>query len=84
MSKSTASDPEDAEDDASVFITERQLVDRFGLSMKWAQTSRLRGDGVPYFKFGGKYGPVRYRLSDVKAFERRCARTSTSDSGTGN
>lgn len=63
------------------FLTEKQLVRRFGLSPKWAQKMRLQGGGVPYYKFGGKYGPVRYRLSDVEAYEQRCARSSTSDTG---
>lgn len=70
-----------ADPDELVFLTERELARRFGLSVKWTQAMRLRGDGVPYHKFGGKHGPVRYRLSDVKAYERRCLRSSTSDEG---
>lgn len=61
-----------------VFLTKRQLADRHQRSVKTLQNLRVAGGGIPYLKIGRS---VRYRLSDVIAWEDRNMRRSTSDEG---
>lgn len=56
------------------YITEKELASRFSLSVKWCQSKRLSGGGVPYHKFGQS---VRYALEDVIEYERASARRHT-------
>lgn len=63
-------------DRSSVFLTEQELSARWKRSVKTTQAERLRGSGVPYIKIGRL---VRYRLSDVIAYEERQLRSSTTD-----
>ena len=58
-------------------ITEKQLAVRWALSSaKKLQTDRLKGCGCPFVKIGAA---VRYRLSDVAAYEAANLRHSTSE-----
>ena len=50
------------------FLNETQLAEREGVSVKKLQADRLYGVGCPYHKFGRA---VRYRLSDVLAYESK-------------
>lgn len=60
---------------APAFLTEKQLAERWAVSVKFIQNQRYEGRGVAYHKLGSA---VRYRLDDVIAFEQECRRTSTS------
>ncbi len=59
-------------------LTELQVAERQGRAVKTLQNQRVSGDGIPFVKLGRS---VRYRLSDVKAWEAARVRTSTSDTG---
>ena len=61
-------------------LTERQAASHLNLKTKTLQAWRVRGDGPKYLKLGKA---VRYRLSDLLAFENERTRTSTSDPGPG-
>lgn len=52
--------------ESDVFLTEKQLADRWQVSDKKLQADRWLGVGVSYLKLGRA---VRYRLSDVRAYE---------------
>jgi excisionase family DNA binding protein len=47
------------------FLTERQVADITGLSVRTLRNNRWQGKGIPFYKFGRS---VRYRLSDVLEF----------------
>ncbi|ROP42791.1 helix-turn-helix transcriptional regulator [Pseudokineococcus lusitanus] len=47
-------------------LTTKALADRWSCSPASLDTRRWRGDGPPYLKFNRA---VRYRLSDVEAYE---------------
>lgn len=58
-------------------LTERQLAERWQLaSSKKLQADRVSGKGCPFVRIGRC---VRYRLSDVLAYEDANLRTSTSE-----
>jgi hypothetical protein len=59
-----------------VFLTEAQLAARHQRSVKTLRNARVSGGHVPFVKIGRS---VRYRLSDVLAFEDAAFRRSTSD-----
>ena len=61
-----------------LFLTEVEVAERQGRSVKTLQNQRVNGDGIPFLKLGRT---VRYRLADVEAWENACARKSTSDKG---
>ena len=61
-----------------VFLTEQQLAARHQVSVKKVQADRLRGAGVPFVRVGRL---VRYRLSDIMAYEDAHLRRSTSERG---
>jgi hypothetical protein len=63
-----------------LFLTEQQVADRQGRSVRTLQAERLKGGGIPYIKFGRI---VRYRLADIVAFEEAHLLRSTSDSRKG-
>ena len=52
--------------EAPEFLTEDELARRWRITIRKLQKDRLEGRGVPFFKFGGA---VRYRVSDVLAYE---------------
>jgi hypothetical protein len=58
------------------FLTEKQLAERHQRSVKTLRNARVYGGYVPFVKIGRS---VRYRLSDVIAFEQAGMRRSTSD-----
>lgn len=60
---------------STIFLDEKAVAERWGISVKALQMWRLRGDGPVFCKFGNR---VRYRLSDIEAFELAQTRTSTS------
>jgi predicted DNA-binding transcriptional regulator AlpA len=62
-------------------LTEAEVARRQGRSVKTLQNQRVNGGGIPFLKLGRS---VRYRLSDVIAWERSNFRISTSDLGTSN
>lgn len=50
------------------WLSRQQLADRYSLPVKTPAEWASKGTGPPYAKFGKH---VRYRLSDVIAWERR-------------
>jgi hypothetical protein len=60
-----------------MFLTETQLATRHQRSVKTLRNARVSGGYIPYVKIGRN---VRYRLSDVLAFEQGALKRSTSDS----
>jgi hypothetical protein len=65
-----------------VFLTEYQLAARHQCSVKTLRNQRVAGVGIKHVKLGRL---VRYRLSDIEAWEEANLRRSTSDTrgGTG-
>lgn len=61
------------------FLTELDLAQRWNVSIKLLQKMRTTGGGCPYHKLG--HGAVRYRLRDIKHYERNARRLHTSDKG---
>jgi hypothetical protein len=60
-----------------MFLTEAQLAARHQRSVKTLRNARVSGGYIPYVKIGRN---VRYRLSDLLAFEQAALKRSTSDS----
>ena len=58
------------------FLTEKQLAIRWQTSLKKLQKDRLHGTGVQWVRIGRL---VRYRLSDIIAWERDNTRQNTSE-----
>lgn len=58
------------------FINDEQLAVRWGMSAKTLRNLRVAGGHVPFVRLGRL---VRYRLSDVEAWERDHTCASTSD-----
>ena len=59
-------------------LTEREVANRWCRAIKTLQNERVTGRGVRYVKIGRS---VRYRLSDIEAYERVQTRSSTSEEG---
>ena len=59
-----------------VFLTEQQLAARHQRSVKTLRNARVTGGYVPFVRIGRS---VRYRLSDVVAYEQTNLMRSTSD-----
>jgi hypothetical protein len=57
-------------------LNEKQLAERWGVSVRTLQAARVKGGGVPFVRIGRA---VRYRLEDVLAYEQARLRTNTSD-----
>ncbi|MBZ9864206.1 hypothetical protein LB515_02345 [Mesorhizobium sp. CA15] len=57
-------------------IDEKALAVRWGVSTRTLQNKRVAGNGIPFLKISSS---VRYRMSDVIAFENAAMRLSTSD-----
>jgi hypothetical protein len=64
----------DARDE--VFLTEKQLASRHQLSVKTLRNARVSGSYIRFVRLGRT---VRYRLSDVIAYEEANLVRSTSD-----
>ncbi len=59
-------------------LTTPQAAEILGFSPRALEGWRLRGNGPPYLKIGGRRA-VRYRLSDIMSWCESDRRTSTSD-----
>jgi hypothetical protein len=57
-------------------LNEKQLAERWGVSIRTLQAARVKGSGVPFVRIGRS---VRYRLEDVLAYEHARLRTNTSE-----
>jgi hypothetical protein len=66
--------PADARDE--IFLTEKQLASRHQLSVKTLRNARVTGSYIRFVRLGRT---VRYRLSDVVAYEQANLVCSTSD-----
>jgi hypothetical protein len=58
-------------------LNEKQLAERWGVSVRTLQAARVKGTGVPFIRIGRA---VRYRMEDVLSYEHAQLRTSTSES----
>ena len=64
---------------AETFLTPADLAQRIGYSVATLARWRIEGSGPPFMKPGASLrARVRYRLSDVVAWENACARRNTS------
>jgi hypothetical protein len=59
-----------------VFLTEKQLASRHQLSVKTLRNARVTGSYIRFVRLGRT---VRYRLSDIVAYEEANSVRSTSD-----
>jgi hypothetical protein len=57
-------------------LNEKQLAQRWGVSVRTLQAARVKGSGVQFIRIGRA---VRYRLEDVLAYEEARLRTNTSE-----
>ncbi len=57
-----------------VWLNEQELASRLGISVKTLQKDRWQGGGIPFLKARGF---VRYRISDIQAWEQAHMRVST-------
>lgn len=60
------------------FLDERALAERWNISVKTLRNARVTGGLVPFVRIGRS---VRYRLSDVVAYEAAHTHVSTSEGG---
>lgn len=60
----------------TIFLNEHQLAERQQRSVKTLRNQRVTGGGVPFCRLGRS---VRYRLSDVIAWEEARVVSSTSE-----
>jgi hypothetical protein len=65
-----------ASDPTNILLTEQQLAERQQRSIKTLQNLRVKGGSIPFVKIGRH---VRYRLSDIIAWEAAHTLSSTSD-----
>lgn len=61
-----------------LLLQERELAARWNVSVRTLQNRRVQGCSLPFLKLGRS---VRYRLSDVVAYEESVRRHSTSEGG---
>jgi hypothetical protein len=61
----------------SDLLTQGELADHWRLAESTLERWRAEGTGPVFLKIQGR---IRYRLSDIVAFEDRCLRKSTSES----
>jgi hypothetical protein len=73
---SDSSTPYSTFDPTNILLTEQQLAERQQRSIKTLQNLRVKGGSIPFVKIGRH---VRYRLSDVIAWEDSHTFRSTSD-----
>ena len=62
---------------ARACFTEHQLAERWQVSLKKLQADRIKGGGCPFIRVGRC---IRYRLTDVLAYEDSRLRRSTTES----
>lgn len=62
-------------------IDEKMLADRWKISVRTLRNNRVSGNGIRFLKIGSS---VRYRMSDVIAFEDASLHVSTSQSNAKN
>lgn len=60
----------------TTFLTTRELAARHREAEQTIRAKRVRGDGVPFVRLGGR---VLYRLDDVLAHERARTFASTAE-----
>ena len=48
-----------------------QVAEYLGLSVQTLYNMRLRGEGPPAHKWGGRSGPLRYQRTDVEKWLER-------------
>ena len=60
------------------YLSEKELAERWNIDERTLQGHRQTGDGLPFYKLGGR---VMYRKREIYDYERAARRTSTSDSG---
>ena len=60
-----------------IYLTEKDLAKKWGLSPKTLQSWRWRNVGPPYLKIGGR---IRYTSANIKNFEENNLHNSTSHS----
>jgi hypothetical protein len=70
---STSLSPANRDD---VFLTEKQLAERWSCSIRTLQNKRVIGTSIQFVKIGSM---VRYRLSDIERFENDRTFSSTSE-----
>ena len=58
------------------YLNEKQLEKLTGRSIKSLQRDRLKGEGIPYIKFGAK---VLYDMQDIEAWMNSRKYQSTSE-----
>lgn len=63
---------------SEILLDERALAQRWSISIKTLRNRRVTGGFVPFVKISRS---VRYRLSDVIAWENASLRRSTSEGG---
>ena len=76
LNRSTPSPSSAADARDEVFLTEKQLASRHQLSVKTLRNARVAGSYIPFVRLRRT---VRYRLSDVLAYEQAHLVRSTSD-----
>lgn len=64
--------------DPNALLTEHEVADRQARSIRTLQNQRVLGGGIPFIKLGRA---VRYRLSDVVAWEEARRFHNTSEQG---
>ncbi len=60
----------------SIYITEKELAERWSISNFTIQRWRIGGKSLPYFKIGRS---IRYSLDVIEAFEAQNTSTSTTN-----
>lgn len=63
------------------FLTTADLAQRWKVEPETLRQQRFRGEGPPYFKPLGKNGMVRYKLSDIIAYETERTTMTQSQEG---
>jgi len=64
------------ENPTPLYLTERELSERWSIPKKTLQRWRWHGGGPPFAKFGGN---VRYAISDIVKYEKLNRFFSTSE-----
>ena len=51
-----------------MLLHERDAANLLNVSVSWLQKGRVYGYGPPFIRLRNGRGPIRYRLSDLKAY----------------
>ena len=76
MTRHASKTPPSAPQGERRVLTEQELADRWGISIKTLQRWRCTALGPRFLKLGNRVG---YRLEDIEQYERRVCRDSTSE-----